>query len=206
MSTTTAPRDLVQPIIVRTDVPRPQIIASAAAMSVTALRAVPSPAWDEWLDGSFTKSVRKAPKPHHVSEWADELGWADDGVAAAGPPALYDDYPSKVRKARVEGWDDQVLRSAWPPRPSARVEIVLNSSLDLTTGKAAAQAAHALMALLIGMDRVNYPITARDLRVSEASETNILSGQSVGLWQSVIRDAGRTEIPAGSLTAVARWI
>ena len=89
--------------------------------------------------------------------------------------------------------------------------IVLNASLKMGKGKSAAQAAHA------SIDSFEKtPVSARDQWLNEGMEKIVLKVSSDNellelfdkakrrkLPCALIRDAGRTQIPAGSVTALA---
>ena len=89
--------------------------------------------------------------------------------------------------------------------------IVLNSSLKMGKGKAAAQCAHASLDAFLktpkktreewlstGMEKVVLKVSTKKelLELYAYAKQNKLSC-------SLIRDAGRTQIPAGSITALA---
>ncbi len=96
--------------------------------------------------------------------------------------------------------------------------IVLRGDIKMSKGKAAAQAAHAAVeAVLIILDSDN-PIWHKWLRewrregqkkvvLKARDEKELLelfeSAKRLGLPVSIIRDAGRTELPPGTLTAIA---
>jgi PTH2 family peptidyl-tRNA hydrolase len=89
--------------------------------------------------------------------------------------------------------------------------IVLNASLKMGKGKSAVQAAHASLDAF-----EKTPASARNEWLGAGMEKVVLKVASekelVGLFEkakrkklpcSLIRDAGRTQIPAGSITAIA---
>lgn len=200
--------ELVQPIILRIDKEDPcaqdEGIAAVALASVAAfLRDPESPAWQAWASGAFAKSVRRAnPKifAKVLEEFPDhsliEIGGAQ---AAALAPLPSDNLPKRLARLQVSGTQlpamDDVLEG--------QVVIVLDGALGMSTGKACAQAAHALFAWLL---------QARP----EVVEEWIDSGATLGIRHParaeftqgikhaagpVIHDAGRTEIEPGSATA-----
>ncbi|WP_251153697.1 hypothetical protein [Cellulosimicrobium sp. Marseille-Q4280] len=212
--------DWVQPILVDKNGTHEHTVAAAAHAAAQAyVEATPQtlPAFDAWLDGPFTKTVRRAP-----AAWLDrartELGGT--GVAYGGsaavalPPVRMSELPKIVAKAQVAGTDFERTRPALPPAPPVGLaEIaVLNT---LTTGKAAAQAAHALVAWVLddrrpeaGADRlvpshVSLAMLADPaglrVRFVPAHELHSLEVPA----NVAIRDNGLTEVDPHTLTAVA---
>lgn len=96
-----------------------------------------------------------------------------------------------------------------------KLTLLLRSDLGMTKGKMAAQASHATLAnyrTLLAQDP-NHPVLKRwerggqakvALRVDSEEEMSVLQAQAVslGLCANVVRDAGRTQIAAGSVTAL----
>lgn len=78
-----------------------------------------------------------------------------------------------------------------PKVSKSRITVLLNRNLNMSPGKAAAQAVHAALRL--------YGIEQGAVVVLNATPTQISEQCDV-----VTHDAGRTEVPAGSLTAGIR--
>lgn len=183
---------LVQPIIVDPATPANILIRDAAVAAVLAMQTIEHPNWKPWKAAKFTKSVRKV-KPAHLASWADEWGWTTYGSAAAGAPMEYNDYPSKLRKARVEGWGDDVLPWVDENTDDADILITLNGDLNMTPGKASAQAAHALMRLALARP---VDLGATVIKVGQRSFSEFKT-----LPAGTIIDSGLTEIAPYSPTA-----
>ena len=200
--------ELVQPIILRIDKENPcaedEGIAAAALASVAAfLQDAQNPAWQPWAAGSFAKSVRRAnPKlfAKVLEEFEDhaliEVG-AAQAIGLAPLPAQ--GLPKRLAKLQVYGTQlpesDEVL--------SGQVEVVLDASLEMSTGKACAQAAHALFAWMIQAPPEVVQEWLDDgatLGIRQAGRSAFLAGQDEADGP-VIQDAGRTEIEPGSATA-----
>lgn len=198
----------MQPIILRIDKEDPStedegISAVARAAVIAYLQNPQNPEWQTWASQAFAKSVRRAnPKMFaKVLEMFPEQMISEVGKAQAVglPPLPATDLPKLIAKLQVSGTElpksDEAL--------VASVNIVLNKSLDMSTGKAAAQAAHALFAWLTearptiieGWLKVHAPVGIKQL---PRNEFDRLSAQASG---PVIQDAGRTEIEPGSTTA-----
>jgi peptidyl-tRNA hydrolase len=200
--------ELVQPIILLVDKEDPashaEGIAAAALASVTAfLGDLGNPDWRDWASGAFAKTVRRAdPKAFakvlaaHPAHAVAEVGKAR---AAGLAPLPADALPKPLAKLQVSG-------TQLPPGgalPDAPVAVVLNASLGMSTGKAAAQAAHALFAWLLEADGQRlraWREAGRPLAVRELSERDFLAGVR-GAAGPLIQDAGRTEIEPGTATA-----
>lgn len=202
------PGELVQPIILRIDKEEPSsedegLSAVARAAVIAYLQDPQNPDWQQWASQAFAKSVRRAnPKMFakvlemFPGQMVSEVGKAQ---AVGLPPLPAADLPKLIAKLQVSGTQlpkaDEVL--------DAKISIVLNKSLDMSTGKAAAQAAHALFAWLTEAPaesveawlQSHAPVGIRHLPRKDFEQ---LSRQSAG---PVIQDAGRTEIEPGSVTA-----
>lgn len=200
--------ELVQPIILLVDREDPASeqhgIAAAALASVQAfLQDQENPAWQQWAAGAFAKSVRRADAktfakvvaafPDHV------LSTVGEACAAGFSPMPASNLPKLLAKLQVSG--TQLPDGA--PLPAQSLTIVVNASLNMSTGKAAAQAAHALFAWVLDSKPAvvqawagaGYPLS-----VAALPDKAFRKGarKSAG---PVIADAGRTEIAPGSTTA-----
>ncbi|MGJ9403435.1 peptidyl-tRNA hydrolase [Arthrobacter sp. KK5.5] len=200
--------ELVQPIILLVDKADPashaEGVAAAALASVQAfLGDLDNPDWQAWAAGAFAKTVRRAdvnPFAKMLAAHPDHaLAEVGKGRAAGLGPMPADGLPKPLAKLQVSG----TQLPAGPPLPDAPVTIALNASLDMSTGKAAAQAAHALFAWLLQAD----PATVRawraagcPLSVRDLVRRDFRAGARAAAGP-VIQDAGRTEIAPGSATA-----
>ena len=209
----------VQPIVVvppspEDDVPSPHlsVIAAAAIAAGRAFLEVEpdSPVWAEWLAGSFTKSVRRATKPAKIAKVENSVlphssAEMDGARAFAFAPAPYSEWPKELSRLQVSGLD---LRHPSDPdgimtggETASKPSITLSKKISMTTGKAAAQAAHALVAWL---SRVDGPTRDRWL---EGLAVDVFIGDADGVADPFveIHDNGLTEIEPGTLTAVVLW-
>jgi peptidyl-tRNA hydrolase len=83
--------------------------------------------------------------------------------------------------------------------------LVLNGSLGMTTGKASAQAAHALMAYWLKLDRATeraWAASGSPFSIIEMDHGRFAGDAKVAVKGTVIRDNGLTEIAPGSATAL----
>jgi peptidyl-tRNA hydrolase len=164
-------------------------------------------AWREWLSGSFAKSVRRADRKTFEKiigeatpseSMITKFGRAE---AIAFRPMVAVALPKSLSRLQVAG--TQLPAGATEGGASDGPVVYLNSKLDMSTGKAAAQAAHALFQWFLNTDSA---IAAHDIDcdvqlVASARFTEMLDGLEKS---SFITDAGRTEIEPGSVTAFAR--
>ncbi|MFC8304242.1 peptidyl-tRNA hydrolase [Specibacter sp. NPDC057265] len=200
--------ELVQPIILLVDREEPASaqhgIAAAALASVQAYLQDPgNPDWQRWAEGAFAKTVRRADAKMFAKVLAafpdHALARVGEGCAAGFPPMEADGLPKLLAKLQVSG----TQLPAGNPLPAQPLSIVLNGSLDMSTGKAAAQAAHALFAWLLQSKAAVVQAWIADgfpLGVAALPAKDFRKGarKSAG---PVIADAGRTEIEPGSTTA-----
>lgn len=194
--------DLVQPILVPRQGQHEELIRAVAIASHLAYLAGPEdPRWKQWLDSAPAKSVRRIKAPSHLEqalEWAREHEAPHvlhDGVLSLVPMA-YDDMPRRVRGSQVNGVDYPRSEGG---APAADVQVTLLE--DLTTGKAAAQAAHAVWAWALEYPEWD-PLTGIDLYFTDAPGL----AQAAATGESAIRDGGFTEVEPGTLTAVVNRV
>lgn len=204
---TEARNELIQPIVllVDRDAPAAELdgILAVATASVAAYREDIAnggdlTGWDEWLSGPFAKSVRRADKKtfgkvqaafqatHRSVGTAEALGFRPVPATA---------MPKTLARLQVSG---TTLPVGVPsPAPAGGPGILLNSDLGMSTGKAAAQAAHALFAWYL-----HHQQDTSEAGVRYATRDEIEATRAAHPTAVVIEDAGRTEIEPGSLTAI----
>lgn len=218
----------VQPIVVSKNSTHEEAVeavarASVAVWSEQATETFPNDNYVQWLDGPFTKTVRRA----SMNEIARLLDYAEDGqvphvaistadgkgTALAFPPMRYSEMPKLISKLQVHGTDFERATNRRPliernENPAAPVAIWVDESL--TTGKAAAAAAHALWAWLLPLAHTCAFVDALD--VWEAAgrpivlhfvDAKFLAAVATTTNAHPIIDAGLTEVDPNTLTAVA---
>lgn len=199
----------VQPIVVlktgsHEDTVRLGALASLA-ISHDRLSESEQAAVDDWLSGPFTKTVRRASEKEitKLKEWCEENSVSytvmreNNSVAMALVPMRYDEFPKELSRLQVNGTDfsrnEQVMAPA---------EVSLHVLSSLTTGKATAQAAHALWlwALDSPLEWGSWSNEcALSVLFSEFTENDVPAEGYA------IHDNGLTEIEAGTLTAYALY-
>lgn len=163
-------------------------------------------AWTQWLSGAFTKIVKRTSLAK-VERLAAETSGAvvrcgREAVACALPPMLPDERPLLAVKAQVSGLQREHVRLATPPF-SHPLSLMMNNTLGMSTGKAAAQAAHATVTAFLsegmGVDADEF---MADISLEFSTPEQMDAALALGVALAVIKDAGRTEIAPGSRTAV----
>ncbi|MGW0335949.1 peptidyl-tRNA hydrolase [Streptomyces sp. NPDC003011] len=159
----------------------------------------------DWQDARIRKVVRRA----RGAEW--RRAEALPGITVSGksaevrvfPPVPLDGWPKDLARLQVSGTD---LDDPEPPvdaDPSAPV-LWLNPDLDMSAGKAMAQAGHGAQLAWWGLsdeERHDWRDAGFPLAVRTADPGRWDELTTSGL--PLVRDAGFTEIPAGSSTVVA---
>ena len=178
------------------------------------------PEWEEWLAGSFTKTVRRA----RLAEYgkAKALGplaevRRGEASALAFAPAPADSLLKPIARLQVSG--TELPRLGWPEDEGATCHtfVALNADLGMSTGKAAAQAAHAMWAVWLQLgelDRAAWLDEGLAARFESVAGDNLALGKVTGAVldafsaelgvkaYAAVHDNGRTEVGPGSLTAV----
>lgn len=214
--TVPSPETLVQPIVLLIDKDNPpthlDAVKAAAAASVDAISedCLGTPdgsrpeVWQQWLSGPFTKTVRRA----NAKQWAklpEPTGEAARGTARAVAyrPTSYDNLDKAISRLQVSGTDLAAAAEESPLRHSP--VLVINASLGMTTGKASAQAAHALMAYWLKLDREaqrTWACSGSPFSIIEIDQDRFAGAAGSAVKGTVIRDNGLTEIAPGSATAL----
>lgn len=204
--------ELVQTIIVA-PASHEETVWCAAAAAGDALLTLPGP-WEEWLSGPSTKTVRRVKTAEQLDKAVAVMAAAGHsaatvacgGAVAAGfAPILAGDVPKRIARLQVSGLDV-------PPDPDRQsvtgdgdvaVVLVINPAAAMTTGKTAAQAAHALVGWLTGPATP----TQRAAHADRLATFELRTLASPAMFDRLalrspvtIRDAGRTEIQPGTRT------
>jgi peptidyl-tRNA hydrolase len=162
-------------------------------------------AFREWEDGRIRKVVRRA----------RGAGW-DRAVALPGvtvthgtarvrvfPPVPVDDWPPDLAKLQVSGTELSDGEPPPAPRPGLPV-LWFNPELEMTAGKAMAQAGHAAQLAwwrLPGSARAAWQQAGFALAARTAPASRWAALVHSGL--PIVRDAGYTEVEPGACTVVA---
>jgi peptidyl-tRNA hydrolase len=158
-----------------------------------------------WEDARIRKVVRRA----RGSEW--RRAEALPGITVTGksaevrvfPPIPLDGWPKDLAKLQVSGTELDDPEPPVAPDP-ARPVLWLNPELDMSAGKAMAQAGHGAQLAwwaLPEAERAAWRDAGFTLAVRTADPAGW--GRLTGSGLPVVRDAGFTEIAPGSCTVVA---
>jgi peptidyl-tRNA hydrolase len=193
-------------------------VCAAAAMAVARVLTEPDEQWRaavrRWESGPVRKVTRRARGvrwtavrrlPGVTVEWAG----AEVRAFVPGPVTR---VPPELAKLQVAGLDlpedpvgaDDADDAPEPPYAA----IALNPDLRMSTGKAAAQcghAAHLLVRLAAEPDRSAWIAAGVPVRIVHSDGAGAWSRAVAGAAVAV-RDAGFTEVPAGTMTAVAHIV
>ncbi|MCX5582139.1 aminoacyl-tRNA hydrolase [Streptomyces erythrochromogenes] len=160
----------------------------------------------DWQDARIRKVVRRA----RGAEWrkAETLpGITVRGDAAqvrVFPPVPLDGWPKELAKLQVSGTDLDDPRPVPAADGPALPVLWLNPALEMSAGKAMAQAGHAAQLAwweLARAERDAWQESGFRLAVRTAARERWAELSGSGL--PVVRDAGFTEIAPGSATVVA---
>jgi peptidyl-tRNA hydrolase len=206
----------VLPLVVRierADPPGRTDALETAARAVLTLLAAPSanddgvwaPAVRAWEDGRIRKVVRRA----RGAEW--RRAEALPGITVPGrrawvrvfPPVPVDGWPRDLARLQVSGTELDDPEPPGAPEPGLPV-LWLNPGLEMSAGKAMAQVGHAAQLAWWRLPAAGRERWARDgfrLAVRPAAPDRWEELTGGGL--PVVRDAGFTEIPAGTCTVAA---
>ncbi|MFE6526458.1 peptidyl-tRNA hydrolase [Streptomyces sp. NPDC057794] len=162
-------------------------------------------AMQDWQDARIRKVVRRA----RGAEW--RRAGALPGITVTGtsaevrvfPPVPLDGWPKDLARLQVSGTDLDDPRPPGDADPAAPV-LWLNPGLDMSAGKAMAQAGHAAQlawwelsdAERAAWQGAGFPLA---VRTADPARWPELTGSGLPL----VRDAGFTEIAPGSCTVVA---
>lgn len=216
------PRDerpqYVMPLVVRLEreaLPQRTDALETAARAVLTLLSDPrvtdpegewSAAVLAWQDARIRKVVRRA----RGAEW--RRAEALPGITVAGgtaevrvyPPIPLEAWPKDLARLQVSGTDFGDETPPAPPEPGVPV-VWMNPAVEMTAGKAMAQAGHAAQ---LGWWRLDPDRAAKwredgfplAVRTATPGQWSVLAASDD---LPIVRDAGFTEVAPGSATAVA---
>ncbi|MFD0269115.1 aminoacyl-tRNA hydrolase [Streptomyces sp. NPDC127106] len=159
----------------------------------------------DWQDARIRKVVRRA----RGAEW--RKAGTLPGITVHGetaevrvfPPIPLDGWPKELAKLQVSGTDLDDPAAVAPPTPETPV-LWLNPDLEMSAGKAMAQAGHAAQLAwweLTTAERTAWQQSGFRLQVRTADRDTWPTLTTSGL--PLVRDAGFTEIAPNSATVIA---
>lgn len=168
--------------------------------------------WRDGLDRWYSHRIRKVARRARNTPWEDvqalpgvTVGGADAaGAVRAFVPSAVGEVPHAIAKLQIRGTelDDA---SELPPLDKRAPTLVVDASLGMSGGKAAAQVGHASMlyAAALPVERARawasegFSVNVREVA---ADEFAALAGCEGAVH---VRDAGFTEVAPGSTTVLA---
>ncbi|MGW3343716.1 peptidyl-tRNA hydrolase [Nonomuraea rubra] len=201
----------VLPLVVRIEratPPERTDALEAAAMAVLTLLDDPGEFAQELRAWQSTGKIRKVVRRARGAEWRRAVALPGRTIehrtaeVRVHPPVPLDDWPRDLARLQVSGTE---LTDPAPPGPAGPPVLWANPALEMSAGKAMAQAGHAAQLAWWASDAGERAAwRERGLAVSvrtAASQGDFEAMVAAGL--PVVRDAGFTEIEPGSCTFVA---
>ncbi|MCK2217817.1 peptidyl-tRNA hydrolase [Actinomadura sp. ATCC 31491] len=206
----------VLPLVVRIEraaPPERTDALEAAAMAVLSLLDDPGEWAAELTAWQSTGKIRKVVRRARGAEWRRAVALPGRTVehrtaeVRVHPPVPLDGWPRDLARLQVGGTD---LSDTAVPPPAVPPVLWVNPALEMTAGKAMAQAGHAAQLAWWASDaaeRAAWRAAGLAVAVRTApDEAGFAAKVAAGL--PVVRDAGFTEIEPGSCTFVAEapWL
>jgi peptidyl-tRNA hydrolase len=178
-----------------------------ALASVLALVATPEePAWEAWLAHRWTKTVRRGTGPQLEAAAPFSASCVVVGAARAYGfvPCTYEDLAAPLVKMQVAFFERDRVGDLDDPGQGPVLSV--NPTVEMSTGKTAAQAAHGIFrwwvarspdARRVWLD-ADHPLHVRTELTPEGWADELRRAEST------INDAGLTEIERGALTVAVR--
>jgi peptidyl-tRNA hydrolase len=206
------PAEFVLPLVVRIErdaPPERSDALAAAARAVLSMLTTDEPEWVEAVAAWDAHRIRKVVRRARGAQWrrAEELPGLTVTQSSAQvrvyPPIQIDAWPADLARLQVGGTEleDHV---PLPPADPTIPLILLAPGLDMSAGKAMAQAGHAAQLGWRSASvarRAAWQASGFALGVRTATPQQWMSAIEVGA--PVVQDAGFTEVAPGSRTALA---
>lgn len=204
--------------IPKAEPPRRSAVLEASAAAAVALcldpRVGPGGEWESRYLAWKRSRIRKVARRARGAQWSasGEVDGvtvdADGAQARALVPGPVGEIDPRIRKLQIGGTDLE-HDDPGPPDPELPV-LWVNSSLEMTVGKAAAQVGHAAMLLagVLPVEQVfawaerGFRCGVRDTDPEQWSRLCALVHEDAP-GVAAVRDAGFTEVAPGSMTVIA---
>ncbi|QKW34842.1 hypothetical protein HUT06_13060 [Actinomadura sp. NAK00032] len=196
----------------KADPPGHGAVCEAAATAVVRLLTDPRAVGGEWRDAVReweSRRIRKVTRRARGVRWPEAAALPGVTVEHAGaqvrafPPGPVSDVPPQLAKLQVAGLDLADGEPAPAPEPPYAA-IALNPDVTITTGKAAAQCGHAAQ-LLLRQGRRRDVAAWVEAGAAVRLVRDVPWRDGVKRATIAVRDGGFTEVPPGTMTAIA-WI
>lgn len=199
----------------KADPPNHRAVCEAAATAVVRLltdprAAEPGGEWHDAVRAWESRRIRKVTRRARGVRWPAAEALPGVTAAHAGaevrafPPGPVPDVPPELARLQVAGLDlPDAGEPGLPPDPPYAA-LALNPDVTITTGKAAAQCGHAAQLLLRKGRRKDVSAWV-DGGAAVHLVGDVPWRRCVKRATVAVRDGGFTEVPPGTMTAVA-WI
>jgi peptidyl-tRNA hydrolase len=203
--------ELALPFVVRIERDSPPIAVDAleaAALGVLLILTAERPEWAPALAAWDGARIRKVVRRARGAEWRRAL--TVDGLDVVRgtaelrvyPPVPVDDWPPELARLQVGGTELEQPESP-PPVAAGTPLVLLSPHVEMSTGKAMAQAAHAAQLGWRDVGRKNrrrWLEAGLPLAVRQADPTQWDAELRKG--SPVVHDGGFTEVAPGTATAL----
>lgn len=179
--------------------------AQAAVLVCLDERAEREGFWRERLEAWYSRRIRKVARRARNKAWEDvqALPGITVGCVRAFVPCAVSEVPHEVSKLQIRGTDLPADEHPLPLNDAAPT-ILIDSSLEMTAGKAAAQVGHASMLYAAARPEAEVrewvaagcPLNVREVSAGEFA-ARLADPRAVP-----VRDAGFTEVAPGSTTVL----
>ncbi|GAA0276914.1 peptidyl-tRNA hydrolase [Cryptosporangium japonicum] len=201
----------VLPLVVRVEKTAPPArtdALEAAARAVLLMVTTDDPEWRDAVDAWAGNRIRKVVRRARGAEWRRALALPGVTVTSGSaevrvyPPIPLDEWPRDLARLQVSG--TELDDPAPPPAPPDGTPLVLLApDVEMTAGKAMAQAGHAAQ---LGLWSLAPPVAASWAAAGFPLAVRVAT---VPQWAAadgpVVHDAGFTEVAPGSATAAFSW-
>ncbi|WP_433468113.1 hypothetical protein [Spirillospora sp. CA-128828] len=199
----------------KADPPNHGAVCEAAATAVVRLltdprAAEPEGEWRAAVREWESRRIRKVTRRARGVRWPEAEALPGITVEHAGaqvrafPPGPVSDVPPQLAKLQVAGLDLADAEEPGPPPAPPYAAIALNPDITITTGKAAAQCGHAAQ-LLLRQGRRKHVEAWAEAGAPVHLTRDVPWRQCVRNATVAVRDGGFTEVPPGTMTAIA-WL
>lgn len=160
-----------------------------------------------WMEGRIRKILRRAKNSgwHALEELPHETYLVEGVEIRVFDPSSMDEIPRAISKCQVSHLTTIPEQTAKIGPAEALLDIYTNRSLNMSPAKAAIAAGHVAQLMGLKLSPADYEKWRKSGFKVRTSTLGIL-GEFEALAASVaVRDAGLTEVPSGSITAIGIW-
>ena len=162
----------------------------------------------EWKFNLYPKIVTELPHKCFSRLLDSTITLDPSGSVAVFSPLRYKNRPPLLKRAKLLRDDLRITLGSRPERGRSVIDIDFNQDVKMSVGKLSAQVAHSLSNMVEYLAQ-SYPEILEEW--AKGGYALILNGRPASELAQLIKtprcvwtvDAGRTEIPSGTLTTVA---